>query len=92
MEKDYIILTENQVCSLNIQKDATFENNDEKVQYSHISEKIINFDSEKSSVKKLVKIKDLTTGLKYKGEIGESQWCDQNRENAKIRWYLIKSK
>ena len=92
MEKDYIILTEDQVCQLNCEEDATFENDDEKIQYSYISEKIIDFDQEKSSITKLVKIKDLSTGLKYKGEIGKSQWCDQDEYNAKTKWYLINEK
>jgi hypothetical protein len=90
MNKEYIILTEDQVSQLNCEENATFENNNKKIQYSHISEKIIDFDQEKSSVTKLVTIKDLSTGLKYKGEIGESPWCDQSRENAKTKWYVIK--
>ncbi len=58
-------------------------------EYTVVSEKILSFDQEKSSVEKEVTIKNIKTKEKYRTILGESPWIGQDEANAEAEWKLI---
>jgi hypothetical protein len=83
-------LDKEQVQTLNYGDNVEDENGNEL--YYHISQKIINVDTEKSSADVLVTIQDVKTGKKYKAELIQSEWYGEAEHNAEQEWEEVISK
>lgn len=78
-------LTQEQASQI-LYDDELWDDENDIILYKKISEKLSNFDSEKSSVDKTITILEVKTGKKYRAILGDSPWIDQNEENAKEEW------
>lgn len=61
---------------------------DDEIIFETVSEKIIDFDTEKSSANVKYTIKEVATGKKYTAVLGQSPWYLQGEHNAKQIWML----
>lgn len=78
-------LTQEQASQI-LYGDELWDDKDDIILYKKISEKLSNFDSEKSSVDKTITIREVKTGKKYRATLCDSSWYMQNEHNAKIEW------
>lgn len=91
LENGNLKFTEEEVSQI-MYEDGVYDEDTEDILFVVVSEKIIDSDTEKSSITKRYIIEDKSNGKFYAGELGKSPWYMQGEYNAKEEWVEVKPK
>lgn len=89
LENGNLKFTEEEVSSI-LYDGGIWDEDTQKDSFIVVSEKIIDHDTEKSSVTKRIVIKEISTDKSYAAELGKSRWIHQEEYNAKVEWKEVK--